>query len=451
MGKVFHSVYLDKDKCLGCTNCLRSCPTGAIRIRNGKARIIETKCIDCGECIRVCPHYAKKAKTDSLDVIADYAYKVAIPAPSLLGQFKQKNSIARILSALKDQGFDEIVEVATGAELVGQAIRLEIEKDDYPKPMISSACPAVAKLIQIRFPELTENINRLTAPMGLTARLTRKRLAEEKGLKNEEIGIFFITPCAAKATEVKNENPDEDEFSVINGAISFKDIYSSMIASMKKVNVDESIHNSTAEGFSWAVSGGESKYIPDKRVMHVDGIASVIRILDEIDCEKLDDIDFFEGLACIGGCVGGCLAVENNFVAKMNLEERARDEKQNVDHKIDASYVKALYDSGIMHNSVKYEPRKLKPLDENVGKAIQKMKEIEALEARLPGLDCGSCGAPGCRALAEDIVMGNANEMDCVFVLKDRVLELSRLTSEMLEVVHPTGKYNNQTEDEDES
>ena len=65
MDKLMHSVYLDKDKCLGCTTCLRSCPTGAIRVREGKAKIIESKCIDCGECIRVCPHHAKMAKNRS--------------------------------------------------------------------------------------------------------------------------------------------------------------------------------------------------------------------------------------------------------------------------------------------------------------------------------------------------------------------------------------------------
>ena len=173
MDKLLHSVYLDEEKCLGCTTCLKNCPTGAIRVRGGKARINESKCIDCGECIRICPHQAKKAKTDPLSMIRDYKYTVAIPAPTILGQFKTSYSISRILSAIKALGFDEVVEVAYGAEVVGRALKYEYHAKRYPKPLISSACPAVVKLIQVRFPELTDNICRLKSPMALTARLVK--------------------------------------------------------------------------------------------------------------------------------------------------------------------------------------------------------------------------------------------------------------------------------------
>lgn len=440
MDKVFHSVYLDRDKCLGCTTCIRSCPTGAIRVRGGKAQITETKCIDCGECIRLCPHHAKKAKTDPLISIRDFAYKVALPAPSLLGQFKLRYSIPRILAGLRDLGFDEVVEVAEGAELVGQSLEYELREGNYPKPLISSACPVTVNLIQTRFPEMTENINRLLAPMELTAKLTRRRIFEERRIPNEEIGIFFITPCPAKATEVKNVDGG-DELSLINGAIAFKDIYNDLLRKMKTAEVDEGGHYATADGYSWAVAGGESKYLNNHRVLHVDGIASVFRVLDEMDNGKLDTVDFFEGLACRGGCVGGCLTVENNFIAKMNLEDRAAQEEMDAGTKWEAEAVRALYDSGTMHRKEAFLPRKSTPLDEDIGRAIEKMNAIEALEKRLPGLDCGSCGAPKCRALAEDIVMGNANEVDCVFILQDRVLELSKLTNELLQVGQPTGKY----------
>ena len=83
--------------------------------------------------------------------------------------------------------------------------------------------------------------------------------------------------------------------------------------------VQEGIHNTTPESCSWALSGGESDYLKNKNVLHVDGIQNVINVLEEIECGKLDTIEFFEGLACIGGCVGGCLTVENNYVAKMYI------------------------------------------------------------------------------------------------------------------------------------
>ena len=89
MNKFFHSVYLDSDKCTGCITCLKRCPTQAIRVRDGKAHIINEFCIDCGECIRVCPHHAKKARYAHLSVLEGWKYKIAIPAPALFGQFKE--------------------------------------------------------------------------------------------------------------------------------------------------------------------------------------------------------------------------------------------------------------------------------------------------------------------------------------------------------------------------
>ena len=86
MQKYFHSVELDADKCCGCTNCLKRCPTEAIRVHDGKARILSERCIDCGECIRICPHRAKRAHSSPLEEIEKFKIKVAIPAPALFGQ-----------------------------------------------------------------------------------------------------------------------------------------------------------------------------------------------------------------------------------------------------------------------------------------------------------------------------------------------------------------------------
>ena len=102
----FHSVTLDRDKCKGCINCIKRCPTEAIRVRNGKAKIISERCIDCGECIRVCPHHAKKAIYDPLSVIDNYEYTIALPAPSFYGQFNNLDDVDIVLSALLDLGFD---------------------------------------------------------------------------------------------------------------------------------------------------------------------------------------------------------------------------------------------------------------------------------------------------------------------------------------------------------
>ena len=124
----FHSVTLNKDKCHGCTNCIKRCPTEAIRVRGGKATIIKERCIDCGECIRVCPYHAKLARTDSFEMLKDFKYTIALPAPAFYGQFKENEDVNKILAALKKVGFDDVFEVARGAEIVSEATRQLIEK-----------------------------------------------------------------------------------------------------------------------------------------------------------------------------------------------------------------------------------------------------------------------------------------------------------------------------------
>ena len=117
-----HSVRLDKERCIGCTTCIKNCPTQAIRVKKGKARIIEERCIDCGECIKVCPCYAKVARTKSLDQMKEFRYPVALVSPALYGQFPAGTDIDLIFSGLKEMGFTRVVDVARGAEYLGRFI-----------------------------------------------------------------------------------------------------------------------------------------------------------------------------------------------------------------------------------------------------------------------------------------------------------------------------------------
>lgn len=123
MDKFYHSVRLDEELCKGCINCIKRCPTQAIRVRSGKAQINSKFCIDCGECIRVCPHHAKHATYDKMDVMKQYRYTVALPAPSLYSQFNNLDDVDIVLNALLMLGFDDVFEVSAAAELVSEATR----------------------------------------------------------------------------------------------------------------------------------------------------------------------------------------------------------------------------------------------------------------------------------------------------------------------------------------
>ena len=177
--KRYHSVQLDKSRCKGCTNCLMHCPTEAIRVRDGRAHIIAERCIDCGECIRICDYHAKVAVTDKFDTIKAFRYAIALPAPSLYGQFRNLQSVQPVLSALKKIGFDDVFEVARGADIVSRAIAQKLREPNLPRPLISSACPAVVRLIQVRFPDLIPHIVDVRQPMEVAAMIARTEFCKK--------------------------------------------------------------------------------------------------------------------------------------------------------------------------------------------------------------------------------------------------------------------------------
>ena len=413
MNKYFHSVELDADKCCGCTNCLKRCPTEAIRIRDGKAHILSTRCIDCGECIRICPHHAKRARSNQLDEINRFKIKIAIPAPALFGQFNNLNDVDIVLTGLRAIGFDYIYEVSRAAELVSEATRQLIREDKLNKPIISSACPAVVRLIKIRFPELCDNVMPLLAPMEVAAKMARREVQDMTGLEDADIGVFFITPCPAKVTEINA--PNSTAKSAVSGAIAISQIYPALTSAMDKLKVVEPIAKSGLIGVGWATSGGEAAAMLGDKYLAADGIENVIRVLEELEDEHIRDVDFIELNACSGGCVGGVLAVENPYVAQARIQNLRKYMPVSLNHLKENDLESMMWENELTFNAASFR------LSEDLFEAMDMMEKMEEICKELPGLDCGSCGAPTCRALAEDIVRGKAKQTDCIHKLKARI------------------------------
>lgn len=418
--KYYHSVTLNVDRCKGCTNCIKKCPTMAIRVQGGRAKIIKDRCIDCGECIRVCPYHAKKAVTDAFSIMDDYEYKVALIAPAFYGQFSKTTDPDRILTALLKLGFDDTFDVAIGAQAVTEKTKELIAEGKLQKPAISSACPAVMRLIAVRFPELLKNLVPLRSPMEISAQAAKKITAEKTGLSPEKIGVFFISPCAAKVTSVKASLTVDK--SAVDGVFSMSEVCLKIADVVGKS--DDRIQKSEAgrEGIMWATSGGEADATGTKKQIAVDEIHNVINVLEDIENGKLKDIEFVEALSCPGGCVGGPLTVENNFVARSKIKQLCQDMSElglDVLDKVDVKWDKTPKRSTAMR------------LDDNIFKAMEMSNRIDEILDGLPQLDCGSCGSPSCRDLAEDIVRGYASEADCIFKIRERLGALAR---EMMEI-----------------
>lgn len=407
MSRFLHSVTLEKDYCNGCTNCLDRCPTQAIRIRAGKAEIITERCIDCGACIKACPYHAKGALSDSLDMLSQFKFNVALPAISLYGQFGLEVDMNRVLNGFYQLGFDYVFDVGIAAELLSDYQLDRLKSPETIKPMISTYCPAVIRLIQIRYPSLIENIINLESPLEVAGRIARQKIIEMTGLKDEEIGVFYITQCPATITSIRK--PIGIEKSCINGAISIEGIYTKILRMYDDIPIKSNIQKCSGKGIGWAMVGGQSYAMGIDNYLAVDGIEEVVRVLDQFELGKLNDIDFFEGYACVTGCVGGPLNAENPFIAKTRVRKRST----KTDQDFNLEEYKQLPDE-MLEWHVDIEPFPVMKLDKDFKKALNKMAKIEELLQILPGIDCGACGSPTCRALAEDIVMGRMTLDGCI-------------------------------------
>lgn len=412
MNSYEHSVKLDASKCKGCTTCLHHCPTEAIRIKDSKAVIDQERCIDCGECIRHCPHKAKRAVSSKLEVMDRFKWKIALPAPSLYGQFDNLDDIDYVLDGLLKIGFYDVFEVSKAAELVSAYTRLYLKTDGVNLPVISSACPVVVRLIGLRFPSLNDNIMRMLPPMEVAARLAREKAKREHPeLKDEEIGVCFISPCPAKASYVKNGFADYK--SQVDEVVSISDIYFLLIGEMKRDENIKSLSDSGIIGISWASSGGESSAVFNEHYLAADGVDNVIRVLDQIENGNIPQLDFIELNACPGGCVGGVMAMENPFIARARLQSLRRylPISRNLLSKEDERYIPADY---FFNDLPRYNP--ISRLSDSMAESMRMMADIQRLKDTLPGIDCGACGAPNCRAFAEDVVKKTANIENCILL-----------------------------------
>ncbi|MCF8303994.1 MAG: 4Fe-4S dicluster domain-containing protein [Bacteroidales bacterium] len=416
--KFHHALKISKDICIGCTHCMTVCPTEAIRVRNGKAELTDNRCIDCGECFRVCPVNAIIIEQDDFNKIFEYKYRVALVPAVLIGQFPAEISTRQIYSVLMELGFTHVYEVEHGADILSEASNDYMQDHKETRPLISSFCPAIVRLIQVKFPALVDNIIHLKPPLDIAALYYKQQLVDQ-GIDEDEIGIFYITPCAAKIAAVKS--PVGEKQSPINGVINMDFVYNKVYTGAKKISKDSCIlpgtGRPTAESVCWSLTNGEAENI-EGRTLAIDGIHNVIEFLEKLENEELKDIDFLELRACDESCAGGVLISGNRFLTTERLKNRAGQLKSEQLKEQETSGGISKYQAYLSDhlNISKVHPRSMMKLDENMTEAMKKMKRVGEIIKCLPDVDCAACGSPTCHALAEDIVQGEADINQCIFI-----------------------------------
>lgn len=421
--KYIHSVAINLQRCRGCIHCIRHCPTEAMRVRNGKSLIIPYRCIDCGECIRVCPYHAPFGFTHTLDSIAYLENIVVIISPEFYSQFPTKYSIGDIQEAVrKVTNAKEVWDTTYTIYLLENAL-LDYVNSSHNLPLISTYCPAIIELIQVRFPTLIPNLSPFKSPIEIMGQIIREYW--NKNHPNEKLNLVYITPCPALASYLKENKEDGVDF-----VIGIDNIYLKVKKELQE-NKSEIAKLFYAKGILAGTLGGESQIFNEEEAISVGGIEKVVKVLEDLERNKIQEIKFLELRACEEGCVGGVLNPENYYLAKKRMHSIYKNlDKGKIENRNLLKNIAEVHISKIVRMSP-ISPRPIWKLDEDISKALKKMDEMKKILQILPGLDCGSCGSPTCASLAEDIVRGNAQVYDCIFLLKEKLWEMAKEMEEL--------------------
>jgi hypothetical protein len=384
-------------------------------VRSGKATINEELCVDCGECIQACPNGALEPVTDPFACSQDFKYKVALPSPVIYSQFRSDVDPKRVVQAIKQIGFDYVIDVSRACDEFTVAFEEFMAGYRGRLPLISAFCPTVVRLVQVKYPDLTELVMPLDIPREVAAREFKEELSVRLGCDPKDIGVIYLTPCPAKMVSIRQ--PAEKTMSSLDGAISIRDVYGPLLAALKRIG-NEDVEPDIARDFTfstgWEMLGEMTRLLGSERLIAASGLSDVTKVFDDIENSRLRDVTLVEASSCMGGCIGGPLTVENMYVARSNiLGHMARYGGRSA---IDRNEVIEKHRSGYYNLERRLAPRPLRPLDPDRAIAIDKKKRKAEIYDSLPKTDCGCCGAPTCEALADDVVRGLASIEDCIMM-----------------------------------
>ncbi len=404
----FHSIRISEKKCLGCTHCMRVCPTEGIRLRKGKAFLQDLKCIDCGECLRNCPHSAITSEVDLCDSMSRFDYRILVLPSSLASLDFKGIPYEIILKRLFYLGFNEIWEEGIGNEIFLLKTRELLRNKSKRKLIISTACPSIVRFLQVNFPSLLYYLSPLNAPKDILASFIR---GERKNYKN--LGIFYASPCPAKVTSVKNpQGIKESQFDYTLGS---DNLYNKVL-SIRETG-EGKMYLSGNLGLSMGKKGSEKNFLKNYKVISISGIQEAKNFFEKLEEEKIPPLDYIEVWACYNGCVGGSLLPsEDSNIAYFRLELENKNRTNLFSKDIDTFSIYKSIKSDILYLTEEIKPRPQYFLAENFEAAAKIMNETKKILEKLPQIDCGSCGAPSCRAFAEDVAKGETTLYSCVFL-----------------------------------
>jgi Na+-translocating ferredoxin:NAD+ oxidoreductase RNF subunit RnfB len=406
-------------RCRGCANCIKSCPTEALRVIEGLVRIIPELCIDCGECVRVCREKAIQLYEDEWNVLRAQKNLVLMADPTFYVQVGAYARPALMKEALQSSGIEDLTEYESEAyDIAACSIAKLLDTESRDRlPFISTYCPAVLRLIQINFPELVGRIVPVESPLEIGVALWKNRTGRDDP-------VTMAVPCPAKTTLV--HAPEGRERSTMTYSISVRRLVRDILAGSPKV-AGALPTQLNRRWLLWSVSGGECRHVESfserqLTTISVSGLRNTKDLLTELELGRLSGVDYIECRACDLGCIGGVGTSESRFLSQLRLDSIKIDWNPTEDERRVAA---DGFASDIWKLEKPVRPKQRLPLAENLKEAMDRLRTMNAIFSELPHIDCGSCGRPSCRAMAEDIVRGHGETTDCIFKLRERIFSLS--------------------------
>jgi ferredoxin len=418
-------VRFQEDRCTGCAACLRNCPTQAIRIRFHKSIRIVGQCIGCGSCIRACPAGAVTAATRKPEFAGSDHAAIALVSPVLYAQFPRATP-GGVLLGLRQLGFAHTIDLSFFLEMFQRAAEEFIRRNRAsrlaPWPLISPVCPVVLRLIAFKFPSLLVHVLPVLRPVALMAREVQERVLPEYAARKEKSVLYFINPCPTMAEP--RPDPDQPPPLQTEAAIGINDIYPALKARVEKILAEDTLPFAdsrfefetctSGNAALGAMTGGEIAGMEVERTLAVHGLDETIAYLHKIEMGLLDDIEYIEFRTCHEGCLGGVLTAVDKYVAKRNVQSMVRE--YGLGNRLPRETVLRLYEKGRFRPD--QSPAQLTRIfgTRKPALSLMELNRIETLLEFIEGRDCGACGAPDCRTLAEDVVRGEAALEDCIWL-----------------------------------
>lgn len=426
MYKLKHGFKIDMDRCRGRMDCMRACPTQAIRVKNGKASLISELCIDCGSCLAVCSSGAISATTITFSEIGRFKFKVAVASPALFTQFGPSDTPTQVTRILLSLGFDAVWQYAVDIELIERAITECVKKWPGPFPLISSSCPVIVRLVQVAYPSMVDHLIPIEAPREIAGRELKRRYSAELDLNPGEIAAIYISPCQAKTISILQ--PAEEVKSYLDGSVGISQIYSDILSRLRKKTIQEdvSLGSLTAgDQFYWGAPEGEFPNLSKEHYLPLSGLSDIMKVFNDIEKGRIGKIEFLECYACPGGCIGGNLTVENIYLARnkyLRFSDTLQKPSSAFEREIERRYAGENFS---LRRPLK--PRQIEREDVDLRERISRRKTADELLKGLPLLNCGLCGAPTCRNHAEDVAGFRAELRECIFLSQERINELRKI------------------------